>query len=50
MDEVVASMQDLMSIPGPVDDEDGWSEDEFDGYIDDGDDETERVRSELEHR
>ena len=32
VDEVVASMQDLMAIPGPVD-EDDWSEDEFDGYV-----------------
>ena len=32
MDEVVASMEDLMAIPGPVDEEE-WSDDEFDGYI-----------------
>ena len=26
VDEVVASMQDLMNIPGPVDEDDEWSE------------------------
>ena len=50
MDEVVASMQDLMAIPGPVEDDDGWSEDEFDGYIDDGDDKTANEGSELEQQ
>ena len=50
VDEVVASMQDLMAIPGPVEDDDGWSEDEFDGYIDDGDDKTANEGSELEQQ
>ena len=50
MDEVVASMQDLMATPGPVEDDDGWSEDEFDGYIDDGDDKTANEGSELEQQ
>ena len=35
LEDVVARMQDLMSIPGPVEDDDEWSEDEFDGYVDD---------------
>ena len=50
VDEVVASMQDLMAIPGPVEDDDGWSEDEFDGYIHDGDDKTANEGSELGER
>jgi hypothetical protein len=32
VDEVVASMEDRMAIPCPVD-EDKWSDNEFDGYI-----------------
>ena len=32
VDEVISGMDDLMAIPGPVD-EDEWSEDEFDGYV-----------------
>ena len=33
VDEVVANMQDRMEIPGPVDDIDDWSGDEFEGYM-----------------
>ena len=32
IDEVVASMHDMMAIPGPTED-DEWSDDEFDGYV-----------------
>lgn len=53
VEEVVASMQDRMEIPGPVDDGDDWSGDEFDGYVnsDDeeaGDDEEDAVMGEEE--
>ena len=33
MDEVIASMQNLMVIPGPVEEDDEWSYDDFHGYI-----------------
>ena len=39
VEEVVANMQDLLSIPGPVEDNDEWSEDEFDGYVDEEEEE-----------
>ena len=38
LNEVIACIQDPMSIPGPVDDFDEWSEDEFDGYVENRED------------
>ena len=32
MDEVAANMQDMMAIPGPCEDDD-WSDNDFDGYV-----------------
>ena len=32
MDEVIADIEDLMEIPGPCE-EDAWSDDKFDGYV-----------------
>ena len=38
LDEVVAEI-DNMTIPGPVVDDEDWSDDEFDGYVGEPDDE-----------
>ena len=39
VDDVVASMQDRMEIPGPVNDGDDGSDDEFDGVVNSDDEE-----------
>ena len=38
LDEVVAEM-DCMTIPGPLVDDEDWSDDEFEGYVDESEDE-----------
>ena len=52
VDEVIASMQDLMAIPSPVEEDDEWSDDEFDGYIEsdveDGNEESGFAQSEMQ--
>ena len=38
LDEVVAEM-DCMTLPGPLVDDEDWSDDEFEGYVDESEDE-----------
>ena len=43
LDEVVAEM-DSMTIPGPVEDEEDWSDYQFEGYVGEQDDEQQEGR------
>ena len=46
LDEVIADMSDLMTIPGPAEDDEDWSDDDFEGYIDDEDEHTNKTGEE----
>ena len=35
LDEVIADMDGMMAIPGPGLEDEDWSDDEFEGYVDD---------------
>ena len=37
LEEVIADMDGLMAIPGPASDDEDWSDNDFDGYVDDSD-------------
>ena len=46
LDEVVADMNGMMAIPGPDLEYDDWSGDEFEGYVDEPDDEQQQGEGE----
>ena len=46
--EVVASVQDRMDVPDPVDDGDGRSDDEFEGYVNSADEREGEVEGECD--
>ena len=46
--EVVASVRDIMDIPDPVDDGDGGSDDEFEGYVNSADEREGEVEGECD--
>ena len=46
LDEVVADMDGMMAIPGPDLEDDDWSGDEFEGYVDEPDDEQQQGEGE----
>ena len=49
VDEVVANIQDLMAIPGPCED-DEWSDDDFNGYVESDVDDTAAVGEDIDMR